>query len=244
MDDDHTQPAHDDERLHRVAAAFQDGVVLVDARGSVVWVDRAGRRHVDGQLRELVLPLVRSDTESVDCFISPVELTVDGHRVRVGVIQETAVQRYGTDLIAAIESVFADSTSWFARTVIEKLRTMSPARPGPRGNGSAQLSSLSDRERDVLGLICEGRSDVEMADLLGLSENTVRNHIASLYRKIGVNRRPAAVIWARERGITCRNDVLAGHRERPGHRRGNGKSNGNGSDNNNSGKTNGGTLSY
>ncbi len=37
---------------------------------------------------------------------------------------------------------------------------------------------------------------------MGLSQNTVRNHIASLYRKIGVNRRGAAIIWARERGVT------------------------------------------
>jgi DNA-binding CsgD family transcriptional regulator len=234
MDDIQTQPTRDDERLHRIAAAFQDGVVLVDARGAVVWVDRAGRRRVNGQLRDLVLPLVRSDTESVDCFLSPVEFTVDGERVRVGVIQETGVQRYGADLIAAIESVFSDSTSWFARTVIEKLRAMGPTKPGAsHGNGAAQLGSLSDREREVLGLICEGRSDVEMAAALGLSENTVRNHIASLYRKIGVNRRTAAVIWARERGITCRDDVLSARRERSGHRHG--KGNGNGT---------GGTLSY
>ena len=36
---------------------------------------------------------------------------------------------------------------------------------------------------------------------LGLSRNTVRNHVARLYAKIGVNRRSAAVIWGRERGM-------------------------------------------
>jgi hypothetical protein len=46
-----------------------------------------------------------------------------------------------------------------------------------------------------------------MSVLLKLSQNTVRNHIASLYRKIGVNRRSAAIIWARERAITPQ-DVL------------------------------------
>lgn len=232
MDNIHDQFMRDDERLRRIATAFQDGIVLVDAGGTVVWVDRTGRRRVDGQLRDLALPLARSETESVDCFISPVELTIDGERLRVGVIQETPAQRYGADLIAAIESVFTDSTSWFARTVIEKLRAMSPASPGPHGNGSAQLGSLSDREREVLGLICEGRSDVEMADMLGLSENTVRNHIASLYRKIGVNRRTAAVIWARERGITRRADVQSARHARSSPRRA-GKANGDG-----------GTLSY
>ena len=53
-----------------------------------------------------------------------------------------------------------------------------------------------------------------MSDLLGLSENTVRNHIASLYRKIGVNRRTAAVIWARERGITSRRELSLERRKR------------------------------
>jgi hypothetical protein len=42
-----------------------------------------------------------------------------------------------------------------------------------------------------------------MSDLLRLSPNTVRNHIASLYRKIGVNRRSAAILWAQEHGIIC-----------------------------------------
>jgi hypothetical protein len=41
-----------------------------------------------------------------------------------------------------------------------------------------------------------------MSKMLKLSQNTVRNHVASLYRKIGVNRRSAAIIWARERAIT------------------------------------------
>jgi len=43
-----------------------------------------------------------------------------------------------------------------------------------------------------------------MSDRLNLSKHTIRNHIASLYGKIGVNRRAAAVIWARERGFSGR----------------------------------------
>jgi DNA-binding CsgD family transcriptional regulator len=71
---------------------------------------------------------------------------------------------------------------------------------------------LTDREREILGLICQGKSDVEMSVRLHLSQNTIRNHVASLYRKIGVNRRSAAILWARERGITS--EVLMGTRRR------------------------------
>ncbi|UZK67935.1 LuxR C-terminal-related transcriptional regulator [Sphingomonas sp. M1-B02] len=60
---------------------------------------------------------------------------------------------------------------------------------------------MSPREREVLELICQDKDDSAIAEALGLSPNTVRNHIARLYAKIRVNRRSAAVIWARERGI-------------------------------------------
>ena len=45
----------------------------------------------------------------------------------------------------------------------------------------AELEDLTGRERDVLGLICQGRNDAEIGDVLKLSHNTVRNHLASLF---------------------------------------------------------------
>jgi DNA-binding CsgD family transcriptional regulator len=36
---------------------------------------------------------------------------------------------------------------------------------------------------------------------MGVSRNTVRNNVARIYGKLGVNRRSAAIIWARERGF-------------------------------------------
>ena len=57
------------------------------------------------------------------------------------------------------------------------------------------------REREIVALICSGAGDAEISKELNLSPHTVRNHVASLYKKLGVNRRSAVVIWARERGI-------------------------------------------
>ncbi len=204
-----TNGAHDEARLARLSSAFQNGVVLVDSSGAIVWMDRTARRRVDGELRNLALPLDRSESNSVDCFMSPVDLTIDGECVTLGVIQEADEKKRTPDLMAAIEAVLADSTSWFTRTVMDRLRSVSQANgeepsSGPKGNGACQLDTLSAREREVLELICEGKGNAQMAGMLGLSENTVRNHIAALYRKIGVNRRTAAVIWARERGIIGR----------------------------------------
>jgi DNA-binding NarL/FixJ family response regulator len=89
--------------------------------------------------------------------------------------------------------------SWFSQTVMEKLANLrQPNRSGPR----IELAALTLREREVLELICQGLTDKEISGKLGLSRNTVRNHVAALYGKIDVHRRSAAVVWARERGIT------------------------------------------
>ena len=91
-------------------------------------------------------------------------------------------------------------TRWFSRSIMDKRATV---RGVASDAASAQPASqeLSRREREVLELICEGADDKAIAARLHLSSNTVRNHVSRLYAKIGVNRRSAAVIWARERGI-------------------------------------------
>lgn len=63
------------------------------------------------------------------------------------------------------------------------------------------MDELTPRERDVLELICKGLGETGIATSLKLSRNTVRNHVSTLYAKIGVNRRSAAVVWGRERGV-------------------------------------------
>jgi DNA-binding CsgD family transcriptional regulator len=64
---------------------------------------------------------------------------------------------------------------------------------------NACVADLTPREREVLTLVCQGKSAPEIATELKLARNTVRNHVASLYQKLGLNRRSALVEWARER---------------------------------------------
>ena len=64
-----------------------------------------------------------------------------------------------------------------------------------------ELAQLTSREREVLGLMCQGHDDDGIAKGLKLSRNTVRNHVAALYSKIGVTA-AAPPSFARDRGIT------------------------------------------
>jgi DNA-binding CsgD family transcriptional regulator len=186
-----------------MANALQSGMVLVDSTGAIVWVDEHTRRRVDGELGKLNLPLNKQDARiAVDCMLAAVDIEVAGEPQTLTVIQALDTPAGALDLhriLAAVEEVMADS-SWFARPMLEKLKAALQA--APPAARAADLEMLSAREREVLLLVCDGRSDAEMGRILNLSQNTVRNHLASLFKKIGVNRRSAAIIWARERAIT------------------------------------------
>ncbi|HVX79043.1 MAG TPA: LuxR C-terminal-related transcriptional regulator [Bradyrhizobium sp.] len=196
--------------LDVLAAALSNGLILVSANGEIVWMDEKTRRRVNGRLQSLDLPIRRSDSYCVDCFIAAVQVTINGKPLMVCAIQQTKGQKeLDPDVIAVIESVIADAS----RAIAEKLGALHQAtRSHPP---SADLELLTQREREVLALICEGRTDADMSLALGLSPNTVRNHIASLFRKIGVNRRSAAIIWARERAITGRDAFPEKRSKRP-----------------------------
>jgi len=59
---------------------------------------------------------------------------------------------------------------------------------------------LSDREMEVLALVVDGKSNKEIAAQLGISHQTVKNHITSILRKFGVEDRTQAVVYALKRG--------------------------------------------
>lgn len=65
----------------------------------------------------------------------------------------------------------------------------------------ANDSSLSPREQEVLGLIAKGYSVSDAADLLGLTANTVKGYVKTLYSKLGVNSRAEATSEAIRRGF-------------------------------------------
>ena len=60
---------------------------------------------------------------------------------------------------------------------------------------------LTVREREVLALMVEGKSNAQIADLLVLSPKTVSNHISNIFSKLQVVDRSQAVIRAREAGL-------------------------------------------
>ncbi len=86
---------------------------------------------------------------------------------------------------------------WLSRRVTAKI--VSRVRPTSRGMGPAR--GFSERELEVLSLMVRGLANEEIADELVISEGTVKNHVTSIYGKLGARSRPKAIAWAREHGV-------------------------------------------
>jgi DNA-binding NarL/FixJ family response regulator len=78
---------------------------------------------------------------------------------------------------------------------------------GTEGDGGALMVPLSPREMEILQHIAQGKSNKEVAYELGISRQTVKNHMTSILRKLAVNDRTQAAIYALRRGWIRLQDV-------------------------------------
>ncbi|MGA5320523.1 response regulator [Streptomyces seoulensis] len=99
-------------------------------------------------------------------------------------------------LAAAIRSVHAGHIL-LQPEVAEALLTQD----GPNSS-QGRGGSLTEREREVLGLIADGRSNREIARALVLSEKTVKTHVSNILMKLDLADRTQAALWAVRHGMT------------------------------------------
>jgi PAS domain S-box-containing protein len=153
-----------------------------------------------GSVRAREARLVSRSQVPVDCVVSAETIHVQGAPCVLWVYEDvTERRRSEAELGAAIDEVLKDA-SWLSRSILDRLATLRRPAPHPAP------AELSPREREILDLICDDLDDGAIADRLAISRNTVRNHVARIYAKIGTNRRSGAVVWGRERGMGSTRD--------------------------------------
>ena len=100
------------------------------------------------------------------------------------------------ELLKAIREVYAGESSLspvIARKLIQEIN-----RPTQRGE---TIETLSEREREVLNLLADGLSNQEIAEVLVISERTVRNHVGNILGKLHLANRTQAALYAIRTGL-------------------------------------------
>lgn len=125
------------------------------------------------------------------------------HKVRPELVSVTVVEEASTSMVEAAlaagsfavvtQPASADELSSVIRTAMADKRSES--------SSSAPRCRLTRREIGILRLVAEGRSNREVAKVLWVSDQTVKFHLANIYKKLGVRNRVEASAWAVSRGL-------------------------------------------
>lgn len=100
------------------------------------------------------------------------------------------------DLLSAIRRVAQGGDAWKR----DELRRVTGALATPRVAGDIEVP-LTQRETEVLAQLAFGLTNKEIAQVLGISYETVKEHVQHVLQKIGVSDRTQAAVWAVRKGL-------------------------------------------
>jgi DNA-binding NarL/FixJ family response regulator len=123
--------------------------------------------------------------------------------VQEGALGVVAKEKAAAVLLSAIRKVHAGE-AWVDRSMVGALlREARPARVRENPE-AARIASLTPREREIVELVAQGNGTARLAAQLGINEKTVRNHLVSIYAKLGVSDRLELAIYAGRHGLAAR----------------------------------------
>jgi DNA-binding NarL/FixJ family response regulator len=212
----------DDQPLLRsgfrmVLGAEPDLDIVGEAADGVEAVDLARRLSPDVVLMDVRMPRrdgVAATREIVNAKL-PVRVliltTFDLDDYVVGALRAGASGFLAKDvpaeeLVTAIRTVAAGEAVVGARILRRLLDRFATLLPDPTATTPRELSSLTEREREVLVHMARGLSNAEIAAALTVSETTVKTHVGHVLTKLSLRDRVQAVVLAYETGLV-----------RPGH---------------------------
>jgi DNA-binding NarL/FixJ family response regulator len=180
--------ASDGEEAVRVVGRERPDVVLMDVRMPGMDGLEATRRITETHPEVAVIVLTTFDLDEY----------VYG-ALRAGASGFLLKDAPADDLVAAIR-VVAAGDALLAPSITKRLIAEFATRPEP--TPPAGLDDLTDREREVLGLVARGMTNAEIADELFVGETTVKTHVSHLLTKLGLRDRVQLVVAAYESGLT------------------------------------------
>ncbi len=202
----------------RTFLELQDGGALpIEVAGEAIngleAVELASHLQPDIVLLDLVMPEmdgIQATSHIIEC--SPgsrvIILTSFGDEERVLPAIRAGAQGYLLKDIPPAELVQAIREAYLGKVqlhpeVARKLMMVAAAKeqPGPNSTNKSSEENLTDREREVLSLIADGRNNREIAETLVISEKTVNTHVSNILNKLHLDDRTQAAIYALRHGL-------------------------------------------
>jgi DNA-binding NarL/FixJ family response regulator len=203
----------DDQAIVRAGVARilspEDGFeVVAECGDGVEAVERLPGLSLDVVLMDIRMP--RMDgieaTRSLGGAVPVLVLTTFGEdEVLWGALEAGAAgfvlkDSSAEDLIAAARAV-AGGGAWFDQAVAPRVLAQYRRLVAPAAREVARIDDLTDREHDVLRLMARGATNAQIAGELFVAEATVKTHVGSIFMKLGVRDRPAAIVFAYDHGV-------------------------------------------
>jgi DNA-binding NarL/FixJ family response regulator len=181
--------AENGEQAVALVEGLEPDVLLLDVRMPVMDGIEATRRIVASGRRTRILVLTTFDLD--DYVYGAIRAGASGFLLK---------DVRPVELVDAIRVVAGGNALLGPTAVNTLLERFQPPQHRSAGDGDA-LAALTAREVEILRLVAGGLSNAEIAAKLVVSETTVKSHVSSLLRKLGVRDRVQAVIAAYDAGL-------------------------------------------
>lgn len=168
-----------------MASSTRPGIVLMDLRMPEMSGIEATRRIVEADATVRVVVLTMSEED--DSLFAAMRAGARGYLPK---------DADSDELLMAIRAASRGEVIFGASIA----RRITAFFSGPRATADP-FPELTDRESEILELVAEGQPNPVIASRLGISDKTVRNHVANVFSKLQVTDRARAIVRAREAGL-------------------------------------------
>lgn len=168
-----------------LAASARPAIVLMDLRMPEMSGIEATRRIVEANPSVRILVLTMSEED--DSLFAAMRAGARGYLPK---------DADSDELLVAIRAA-SHGEAIFGASIARRITAFFA---GPR-TASDPFPELTDRESEILELVAQGQPNPVIAARLGISDKTVRNHVANVFNKLQVADRAQAIVRAREAGL-------------------------------------------
>ncbi|REJ04439.1 DNA-binding response regulator [Microbacterium bovistercoris] len=186
------QAADGDEAV-RLSARLDPDVILMDVRMPELDGIAATRRILGPSYPSARVPrILMLTTFDIDDYVyDALEAGASGFLLK---------DALPDDLVHAVRVIASGDALLSPKVTRRMIEHFSSRRPHARRTDPA-FADLTEREREVLVLIAQGRSNTEIAGTLFIAEQTVKTHVGKVFAKLGLRDRVHAVIYAYDNGL-------------------------------------------